>query len=170
MKLRQGLNTKLLQSAWWFASSCLRCTMAMKATKTNIKGKAKAQIAKGQARKPNKPFCLFVRKGVRNRIGSDRCNNNNFGKMDWSKLYWKYVDHACGGHNGSECDAECFIAHHLIWPLPGQEWALCTMARKVIPNCTKLYTFPSGTKLEYWKVSDLPKCQQSNCTWWSGED
>ena len=89
--------------------------------------------------------------------------------MDWSKLDWSYVP-GHGDNNGSGCQAEYFLAHHLVNGASGHNFALCTMDRKVISNCTSLDTLASGTKVEYWRVSDLPKRQQSKCYWWGGEE
>ena len=88
--------------------------------------------------------------------------------MDWSKLDWRYVT-GYQDNNGSGCDAEHFLAHHLVGT-SGHNFALCRMDRTVIFNHTSLDTLPSGTKVEYWRVSDLPKRQQSKCYWWGGEE
>ena len=90
--------------------------------------------------------------------------------MDWSKLNW-HNDFGFEDHDGGYgCKAEYFIAHQLVGSF-GQNWALCTMdPKKVISNVTRLDTLTSGTKVEYWRVSDLPKRLQSKCYWWGGED
>ena len=120
-----------------------------------------------QKNKPDgQPDHSLVRKGVPNK--KDR-EATTFLKMDWSKLNWHngfFEDH----EGGSGCTAEYFIAHQLVGAA-GHNWALCTMdPKKVISNFTRLETLASGTKVEYWRVSDLPKRLQSKCCWWGGED
>ena len=137
-----------------------RCTMAKGAKTTNIKTRTKDKSTNKQA-----PFCLFVRRG--DPIKKVR-EATTFQKMDWSKLDWRYVT-GYQNNNGSGCDAEYFLAHHLVGT-SGHNFALCRMDRTVIFNHTSLDTLPSGTKVEYWRVSDLPKRQQSKCYWWGGEE
>ena len=95
-------------------------------------------------------------------------NQSTFQKMDWSELNWQG---AYGFEpNGYGCTAEYFLAHQLVGAA-GHNWALCTMdPKKVISNVTRLASLASGTKVEYWRVSDLPKHLQSKCCWWGGED
>jgi hypothetical protein len=142
-----------------------RCTMATRAKTTNIKTRTKDKSTNKQAGQPTKPFCLFVRRG--DPIKEVR-EATTFQKMDWSKLDWRYVT-GYQDNNGSGCQAEYFLAHHLVGA-SGHNFALCRMDRTVISNCTSLDTLPSGTKVEYWRVSDLPKRLQSKCCWWGGED
>ena len=142
-------------------------TTNIKTKSKSIKTKARAKGTKKQARQPTRPFYLLVRKGVPNK--KDR-EATTFLKMDWSKLNWHngffFEDH----EGGSGCTAEYFIAHQLVG-VAGHNWALCTMdPKKVISNVTRLDTLTSGTKVEYWRVSDLPKRLQSKCCWWGGED
>ena len=155
------------------------CTMVRKAATTNIKTKSQSQRYKKQAGQPTKPFFLFVRKGIPKKYGPRTAIDAAFQKMDWSKLNWKGVLWFIGGDG---CTAESFIAHKLIFPVndghnwallhdgsPRHNWAHC-LSTKVISNCTRLDTLASGTKVEYWRVSDLPKHLQSKCCWWGGED
>ena len=140
--------------------------MVRKAATTNIKTKSKSQTYKKKAEEgpargaPTKPFFLLVRKGVPKKYRT--ALQTTFQKMDWSKLNWF-------GTNGGDCTAEYFLAcQH---PFAGHNWALCTMdPKQVISNVTRLNTLTSGTKVEYWRVSDLPKRLQSKCYWWGGED
>ena len=141
-------------------------TTNIKTKSKSIKTKARANDTKKQARQPTRPFYLLVRKGVPNK--KDR-EATTFLKMGWSKLNWHnafgFEDH----DGASACTAEYFIAHQLVGGC-GRNWALGTMDPKVIFNCTRLDTLASGTRVEYWRVSDLPKRLQSNCYWWGGED
>ena len=146
------------------------------AATTTIKTKSKSQTYKKQAEEgpargtPTKPFFLLVRKGLPKKYAPRTAIQTTFQKMDWSKLNW------CGVYgfepNGYGCTAEYFLAHQL--PFVGcasHNWALCTMDPiKVISNCARLDALASGTKVEYWRVSDLPKRLQSKCYWWGGED
>ncbi len=157
-------NTKLF-GAQEYRFYC--CTMVRKTATTNMETKSQGQRCKKQAGQPTKPFFLFVRMGRSKKYGPRKAIDAAFQKMDWSKLNWRGV---YGFEpNGYGCTAEYFLAHHLVGGA-GDKRALCTMDRKVISKCTRLDTLASGTKVEYWRVSDLPKRLQSKCYWWGGED
>ena len=169
-------NTKLF-GAQEYRFYC--CTMVRKTATTNMETKSQGQRCKKQAGQPTKPFFLFVRMGRSKKYGPRKAIDAAFQKMDWSKLNWRGV-HGFEP-NGYGCTAESFIAHKLIFPVndghnwallrggsPRHNWAQC-QSTKVISNFTRLDTLASGTKVEYWRVSDLPKRLQSNCCRWGGE-
>ena len=143
------------------------CTMVRKAATTNIKTTSKSQRYKKQAEEgpawtphrgldtPTKPLCPLVRKGMPKKYSQMTPNQSTFQKMDWSELNsWGVYGFE---PNGYGCTAEYFLAHQLVGGA-GHNWAFCIVdAKKVVHNDMRLNTLTSGTKVEHWRVSDIPE-------------